>query len=99
MPRLAKHLPAHRDRPEARAQGDKTLPILVGKFHYRALTGRFFCQHPLPRPYIHVCPPSTVFNRTVELGPAAPPGEDEAPPIAQPTSLETKSRLEIFLKF
>ncbi len=35
MPRLAKHLSAHRERPEARAQGDKTLPILVGKFLYR----------------------------------------------------------------
>jgi hypothetical protein len=40
MPRLAKHLSAHRDRPEARAQGDKTLPILVGKIHYRLLGDR-----------------------------------------------------------
>src|SRR6266571_496669 len=31
----AKHLSAHRERPEARAQGDKTLPILVGKIHNR----------------------------------------------------------------
>jgi hypothetical protein len=34
----AKHLSAHRNRPEARAQGDKTLPILVGKIHYRPVS-------------------------------------------------------------
>ena len=37
----AKHLSAHRDRPEARAQGDKTLPILVGKIHYRPVAYQF----------------------------------------------------------
>ncbi len=37
MPRLAKHLSAHRERPEARAQGDNTLPMWVGKFHNRRL--------------------------------------------------------------
>jgi hypothetical protein len=47
MLRCAQHLSAHRERPEARAQGDKTLPILVVKVHYRPVSVRVFCQYAL----------------------------------------------------